>query len=409
LKVLITSDDNSKVVQYGGKHVHQELLEKALKELGITVDYLYPDVGIKLSEKIGIALKHPFGALRYVMNDTMDYALYRAFEYLKFRRFRSVNLSGYDIVHAQDVISAVNLLEPKNLVITLHGYLARETLDYNRFANSRESHRVYEYLLGIERQALSRAKLIITVDTRLKNYVINELGVSKKNIVVIQNAVDTVRFCPVDDKAKSELRAKLGLPVDRIVVLVPRRLVPKNGVTFAAQAAKNLDDGRFFFVFLGNGPERESVLRIIETTNNSLVLPAVPNSKIHSYYQASDVVLVPSVTSNDVQEATSLSMLEGMACGKVVVCSNIGGMAEVVKDGVNGFLVEEGSVESICEKLLYIERNTEIASKIGQVARTYVEKNHSYLEHGRKIMGLYQELLAGRAEYTGEQPRGDAS
>ncbi len=81
------------------------------------------------------------------MNDTMDYALYRAFEYLKFRRFRSVNLSGYDIVHAQDVISAVNLLEPKNLVITLHGYLARETLDYNRFANSRESCRVYEYLI----------------------------------------------------------------------------------------------------------------------------------------------------------------------------------------------------------------------------------------------------------------------
>ena len=409
MKVLITSDDNSKVIQYGGKHVHQELLEKALKQLGVKVDYLYPDGAIKLSGKISTALKNPFGALRYVINGTMDYTLYRAFQDLKFRRFRSVNLSGYDIVHAQDVISAVNIPEHKNLVITLHGYLARETLDYNRFPNSKESRRVYEYLLGIERQALSRAKLVITVDTRLKNYVINELGFSEKNIVVIQNAVDTVRFCPVDGKTKSELRAKLGLPVDRIVVLVPRRLVPKNGVTFAAQAAKNLDDGRFFFVFLGDGPQRESILKIIDGTNNVLVLPAVPNSKIHSYYQASDVVLVPSVTSNDVQEATSLSMLEGMACGKVVVCSNIGGMAEVVKDGVNGFLVEEGSVESICDKLLYIKRNTEIASNIGQIARTYVEKNHSYLEHGRKIMVLYQELLTGRAEYTGEQPRGDAS
>ncbi len=46
-----------------------------------------------------------------------------------------------------------------------------------------------------------------------------------------------------------------------MVVLVPRHLVPKNGVTFAAQAAKNLDDGRFFFVLVGNGPERESVLK----------------------------------------------------------------------------------------------------------------------------------------------------
>jgi len=98
----------------------------------------------------------------------MDYTLYRAFQDLKFRRFKSGNLSGYDIVHAQDVISAVNIPEHKNLVITLHGYLARETLDDNRFPNSKESRRVYEYLLGIERQALSRAKLVITGDTRLK-------------------------------------------------------------------------------------------------------------------------------------------------------------------------------------------------------------------------------------------------
>jgi len=168
LKVLITSDENSKVVQYGGKHVHQELLEKALKELRVKVDWLYSDGAIKLSEKIGTALKQPFGALRYAMNDVMDYALYRAFEELKFRRFRSVNLTGYDIVHAQDVISALTLPEHKNLAITLHRYLARKILDYNRFANSREGRRVYEHLLGIERQALSRAKLIITVDTRSK-------------------------------------------------------------------------------------------------------------------------------------------------------------------------------------------------------------------------------------------------
>jgi len=175
LKVLITSEANSKVVQYGGKHVHQELLEKALKQLGVMVDYLYADGSIRLSEKIGIALKHPFGALRYVMNDTMDYALYKAYVDRRFRKFRSVNLSGYDIVHAQDPITAVNLPEHKNLVITLHGYLARETLDYNRSANSRESRRIYEFLLGIERQALSRAKLIKTVDTRLENCEINEL------------------------------------------------------------------------------------------------------------------------------------------------------------------------------------------------------------------------------------------
>ncbi len=68
MKVLITSDDNSKVIQYGGKHVHRSYLKRHCQTTGgQEVDYLYPDGAIKLSEKIGTALKNPFGALRYVI------------------------------------------------------------------------------------------------------------------------------------------------------------------------------------------------------------------------------------------------------------------------------------------------------------------------------------------------------
>jgi len=52
-------------------------------------------------------------------------------------------------------------------------------------------------------------------------------------------------------------------------------------------------------------------------------------------------MFVPSVTSCDVQEGASLGMLEEMACGKVVVCSNNGCIAKVVKDGIDGFWLKK--------------------------------------------------------------------
>jgi len=393
VRTLIASIDNSKKIQYGGKHVHQELLEKGLKELGVEVDYLYPNP-ITLSKKTRIALSHPFSTLRHLISHTTDATLFISMVEANIREFRYFELDDYDIVHAHDSLAAISLPEHKNLIITLHGYLAKEMLDYNRFASPVESRRVYDHMLSIELQALSRASLVITVDNRLKNYVVNELGFSEKDIVVMQNAVDTTRFCPVSNEVKLKLREELDLPTDKTLVLVPRRLVPKNGVVYAAEAAKSLYKSSFFFVFLGDGPEKQRILNVVEGLDNVLLLPPVPNSKVQVYYQAADVVLVPSVTSNDVQEATSLSMLEGMACGKPVVCSNIGGMAEVVRDGVNGFLVEESSVESICEKLLYIRESPELIATIGKAARAYVEENHSYLQHAAKILSLYRKVLS---------------
>lgn len=128
VNVLIVSDDNSKIVQYGGKHVHQELLERGLKELGVEVNYLYPDE-VAFLDKVKIAVRHPFSALRRLVSRSIDLTLFKAFKDVRLKKFRSFNFSSYDIVHAQDAMSAAVLPGHRNIVITLHGYLAREVLD----------------------------------------------------------------------------------------------------------------------------------------------------------------------------------------------------------------------------------------------------------------------------------------
>lgn len=102
----------------------------------------------------------------------------------------------------------------------------------------------------------------------------------------------------------------------------------------------------------------------MEGLDNVLLLPPVPNHKVQVYYQAADVVLVPSVTSNDVHEATSLSMHEAMACGTPVVVSNTSLLPEVVADA--GLLVNPLNVDgltSAIEKLLVDEDLTQNLSK----------------------------------------------
>jgi len=393
LNVLIASYDNSKRINFGGKHVHQELLEMGLKQLGVKVETLYPDV-MKASQKLRIALTHPLDALKYLLKYPVGAGIYKDYVATILSDFRRVSLDAYDVVHAQDVLALSVLPEHRHFLLTLHGYVARETVNYITFDNEGREE-IFSWLKDIEKNAVARAEAIVTVDSRLKQYVTAELSVPEEKITVIYNAVDTLRFVPVNSEEQKKIRTKLHWPADAFVVLIPRRLVPKNGVVYAARAVRLLPMDKFFFVFVGEGPEKEAIREIVKNQTNVRLLDPVPNSEMVFYYQGADVVLIPSVTSDGIQEASSLSMLEGMSCGKVVVCSNIGGMKEIVEDGVTGLLVEEKSPEAIAEKLLMLESEANTVTRIGEQARRYAEENHSYLRHAEKFLELYAKLLNG--------------
>lgn len=385
MRIAMLSADNSKKLNVGGKHVHQNLLERALKSLGYEVTVFYPPFESRRWLRI---LKTLFS------NPLTIFPVYR-YKYVtnKFITFFSLlELNKFDIVHCHDVISLYPIRHPK-VVLTLHGYLAREMINYMRIKVSEKSKQeLYNFFIDIEKASLRKANHIITVDTRLKNYIIKEFDCSEDKITVIYNAVDTELFSPVSDKEKISLRVELGLPKDAMIVLVPRRYVKKNGVDYAAQAFRKMKSSNFFFVFAGDGPMKKLIKKILSNNSNVLILGAIPNSLIHKYYKAADVILVPSVTSDDVEEATSLSMLEGMACGKVTICTNVGGMKEVVRNMENAILIQQKDPDAIIEALKYTESNYNSMEQLRINAREYVLKNHSYLEHARRIIKIYESL-----------------
>ncbi|NPU89508.1 MAG: glycosyltransferase family 4 protein [Fervidobacterium sp.] len=397
MKIAIVSVDNSKLVRIGGKHVHQNLLEKALLKLGHEVGVFYPvpirrlNVVGKLKVALWSIASAPF---EFIGSDPIFFAFKSYIRYYE-RFFRKMDFSEYDLVHAHDVVSAVDVNFGK-IVLTLHGYYAKEVLNYNSFRFKKEKLRekIYSYCYEIEKAAIEKADFIIAVDSRIKDYIVSEFSYPSEKIAVIYNAVDTERFSPVSEKEKALIRKELGLPLEKLIVLVPRRYVDKNGVQYAARAFARMKDSDFYFVFAGEGPLKGLIEETLKGKQNVKVMGGIPNTEVHRYYQASDVILVPSITSKEgVEEATSLTMLEGMACGKIVICSNVGGMKEVIKDGKNGFLIEQKSEEAIIEKLVYVKDNYDKLEEIRKMAREYVIQNHGYIEHAKKVLEVYEKVL----------------
>ncbi|PMQ01796.1 MAG: glycosyl transferase [Dictyoglomus sp. NZ13-RE01] len=378
MRVALASVDNPYIIKSGGKHVHLYLLEKGLQYNGVYVDtYYYVPSKIAFITKIFKRFRNKY----YQFKSAID-------KMIKF--YEKINFNSYEIVNAHDVISAVGI--KGNIILTLHGYFARETINYGNY-NEKEKTKIFDYAMEIEKLALKKAKAIIKVDSRLRDYVINSFNIPENRIFVIYNSIDTENFKPINEQKKKELRMRKGIPPDKCVILIPRRYVKKNGVVFAAKALRLMDDNDLLMIFIGRGPERENIINELGSDKRAIVLDAVPHEQIVEYYQLADIILVPSVISDDIEEATSLSMLEGMACGKVVICSNIGGMREVVKNGQTGILVPQKSPEDIAKAIRDIKRNSELRVEIGYNARKYVEENHGYISHAKKFIQIYKYFI----------------
>ena len=108
---------------------------------------------------------------------------------------------------------------------------------------------------------------------------------------------------------------------------------------------------------------------------------------VPSLLRAMDVFLLPSLS-----EGLPLSVLEALALQKPVVASDVGGIPEVVEDGITGYLVPPKNPQALADKILLLLRNPQLAAEFGKEGRKSVEQAFS-LEHMiQEYQSLYEEL-----------------
>jgi glycosyltransferase involved in cell wall biosynthesis len=241
---------------------------------------------------------------------------------------------------------------------------------------------------GGRRQALFDRYLLVS------RFSARVLGAPPERTTLLYGGVDPRRFAP--DPAEP-----------RDGVLFVGRLTPHKGVERLLAA---LPPGARLTIAGSTGhdatpPESDypALLRRRAATRDVRFVVPTPEAELPLLYRRARVFVLPSVErtiygrSVAISELLGLTLLEAMASGTPVVASRVGGVPEIVEDGVTGFLVPPGDVEALRDRVGYLLAHPRQAAQLGAAAREHVLARFTWQACAERCLAVYADLLAPAA------------
>jgi glycosyltransferase involved in cell wall biosynthesis len=168
------------------------------------------------------------------------------------------------------------------------------------------------------------------------------------------------------------------------------RLSPEKGADVLIEAAGRLPNVNV--EVLGDGPARPELERLAARVAPGRVhfRGRVDKASVHAAMRAALAVVVPSRW----YENQPITILEAFACGVPVIGTRLGGIPELVKDGVNGYTVAPDDATALAARMQALEDRTAVAVAMGQAARGLVETAFAPALHLKGIADIYSEAGA---------------
>jgi glycosyltransferase involved in cell wall biosynthesis len=190
---------------------------------------------------------------------------------------------------------------------------------------------------------------------------------------VIYNSISLARF-----DAGHSLREQLGIHADAVVVAFLGQIREIKGVADFIAMARNVAAPNARFLIAGEcrdpkkfpGSYSEQDLESLAGGDSRIRYIGYVKD-VENVYQTADIVVVPSRW----QEPLGLINLEAGACRKPVVATRVGGIPEVVEDGVNGYLVEPGDVDALAARAAALIADPSLRARMGEAGRARVERH----------------------------------
>jgi glycosyltransferase involved in cell wall biosynthesis len=216
-------------------------------------------------------------------------------------------------------------------------------------------------------------------------------GVPPERIVAMTNGVDTSRFRPAPPAARQDLRRRLGFP-DGPVALFSGRFEPEKGLDVLLRAWATLEPGRATLVLCGDGGLRGTLEALAAELRLRAVRFAGTVDAIEEYYQASDLLVLPSHA-----EGNSNALLEAMACGLAPTASAVSGNEAVLGPIAAECTVPAGDVGALGRQLARLLGDIERRRALGGRCRERVRAEFSIDAVAERYLDCYRRLLATRA------------
>ncbi len=230
----------------------------------------------------------------------------------------------------------------------------------------------------------------IAISKYIKNILIDDLKINPKKITVIYdirfaahitvptNITDVNKDSNKIDEIKKNIKKELNIPEEMKIVSIIGRLSNEKGHMTFLNAAKSIIEKRkdIKFMIIGDGDLFDNIKEFIN--NNKLtdyIIMTGFKKKVEPYIKASDLIIVPSGL-----EGLGGIILESCMQKKAVIASNVGGIPEIIDDGLTGILFEKNNFYELADKILNVIDNKKMLNKLG---------NNCY----KKITGIFNPYM----------------
>ena len=198
-----------------------------------------------------------------------------------------------------------------------------------------------------------------------------------------------------NEDARAETRRQLGVPPDAFIVGWVGRMTAVKRTDDVIRALRGLVDRGVdaYLCLVGDGPDRDHLERYaheLGVVKRCLFMGY--QQDVAQFYGAIDALLLPSVN-----EGTPVSVIESLAAQRPAVATRVGGTPDVIRDGIDGFLVEVGDADALSERLAELAADPERRAQMGADGRERVLERYAVERLVDDIDRLYRSLLDARA------------
>lgn len=374
------SGENTRVLQFANN----------LIDLGVDVHIIVPDFQITttpfkdcLCKAVVHKVKIGFKLNKYFYFSSLPYQFSHYIDLQKTERF--------DIVHANMLWGGPLGLATKSLgaavIFDPHDWFFCDMFNFP--------------LINSDALETACSKLVdatLVTGNNLKAY-LNNRGLAKKQVYVVPNGVSkTILDYPfVKKDVVVEIKKTLGINESEKVILFLGALLHYQGVDIFIRAFKNvLQKIPAKLIIVGDGPEKNNLQDLVGSlnlSNNIVFISNVQWSFLVQLLDISDISIIPFRRNNYTQWIQPIKVFEYFSRGKPVIASNLLGISEIVKDGINGVLVPPENIDSITTATIDLLNDERARKKMGEKGRNLVKEQYQWSDITKSLKCIYEMLL----------------
>jgi glycosyltransferase involved in cell wall biosynthesis len=234
---------------------------------------------------------------------------------------------------------------------------------------------------------------MVAISTAVRDE-LRRAGVDAQRLRLIPSAIDTERYRP-DPTARARVVERYDLPADALLAVSAAQLIRRKAQDFLLPLAARLitAEPRFRLLLFGQGPEQARLeLQVLRLGLEEHVLFCGFDPECAALLPGFDLFLHPAR-----REGLGAVVLEAMSAGLAVVASSVGGIIDVIEDGVDGCLVAPDDGDAWCRVALELVVDPDRRARLGAAARRTIESRFTIERMTDSYIELYERVVRADA------------